>query len=351
MSKLTEAHFKKLLKDKAFSGIYMIYGDEKYSVKRYTEDLIKKIAGEDPDDFCFHVFKDFSNPDAISSACDIIPFMADYNCVWLKDIDTDELFKNLTSDTGKGKEITEKFLEILSKANGETIIIISQPTVTPKATGIQKKIIDYADKHGNVLYIKKKTDQELVDFITKASSKYECKISGANAQKIIQRCGNDLNTITNETDKLFSFAYGREVTEKDISMIVTPNTEYNIFKLSENIMYGNAENAYKILDDMFYQKQPPEIILSLITKSYCDIYRVKSAIRSSVSVSDLLGKFDYTGNKSFLLDKAERNGRNLSLQKLRKMLDMIFEAERKIKSTATDNRVVLETLISELISA
>lgn len=134
-------------------------------------------------------------------------------------------------------------------------------------------------------------------------------------------------------------------------MIVTANTEYNIFKLSENIMYGNAENAYKILDDMFYQKQPPEIILSLITKSYCDIYRVKSAVRSSVSVSDLLGKFDYTGNKSFLLEKAERNGRNISLKRLRKMLDMMFEAERKIKSTGTDNRIVLETLISELISA
>lgn len=351
MSKLSEADFRKMLTNDTFSGVYMIYGDEKYYVKYFTEKLIKKVAGNDRSDFNFHEFKDLSDLDAILSAADVIPFTTDYNCVFLNDIDTDELFKNLKEGSERTKELTEKIMEILSKATGETIIIISQPTVNPKSTGIQKKIIDFCDKNGTVLCVNKKTGTELYKMLIKSAEKRECILSMQNAERIVSRCGNDMNTLHSEMEKLCAYAMGREITTDDIDKVVTANAEYNIFKLSDSILADDMEQAFKILDDLFYQKQAPEVILALIIKAYCDMYRVRTAIDSGIKAKDLLGQFDYTGNKAFLLERAERSSKKISTQSLRKMLDLLFEAERKMKSTSADNKIVLETLVSELVIA
>ncbi|MCR5637177.1 MAG: DNA polymerase III subunit delta [Clostridiales bacterium] len=351
MPKINEQEFKKLLSSDILGGLYMIYGEEKYYVKYYADKLCEKIAGKEPDEFSFHIFKDLSNLDEIASACDIIPFNADCNCVVLKDIDIDEAFKGLRTDSGSGKELLGKITEILKKANNETAIIISQPTVTPKAAGAQKKITEFCEKNGTVLYIPKKSESELIKIVLRMAKKRDCEISPNNAQSIIYRCGTDVNTLINECEKLFAYCKGREAEADDIELIITPNPEYNVFKVAESIIYENTDTAYKILDDMFTQKQPPENILGLISKAYCDMYRVRVAIQSGMRSTELAGKFDYTANKTFLLEKAEKNSKHISTDALRKMIDLLYEADRKIKNTSLDKRAVLETLIAELSEA
>ena len=53
MAKLNEQDFKKELSSGNLKTLYVIYGDEKYLVKKYTQAVIKKAVGKDPSGFDF----------------------------------------------------------------------------------------------------------------------------------------------------------------------------------------------------------------------------------------------------------------------------------------------------------
>ena len=53
---LNESEFKRQIKKKEFSNVYLIYGEEKFLVKVYTKQLVTAIMGEEPPEFNFHNF-------------------------------------------------------------------------------------------------------------------------------------------------------------------------------------------------------------------------------------------------------------------------------------------------------
>ena len=136
MAVVNENDFKKILKSDSFSGVYMIYGDEKLPIRKYTDKLLSCVCSKEPNEFNYHKFTSFEDINEIAAAADIIPFASDYNCVFICDADISSQNKSSQGE----KELGEKIIEILKKANHESIIIISQPTISPPMKGIQKKI-------------------------------------------------------------------------------------------------------------------------------------------------------------------------------------------------------------------
>ena len=82
---LNESEFKRQMKKKEFSNVYVIYGEEKFLIKIYTKQLVKAIMGEEPPEFIFHNFDNNSELNDIAVACDVMPFMSEYNCVVVTD--------------------------------------------------------------------------------------------------------------------------------------------------------------------------------------------------------------------------------------------------------------------------
>ena len=86
MPKITEADLKKHIKEKRFSPVYVIFGEEQMYVKNYTKMLLEAVAGKTPSDFNFHSFKGEIKLDELASAMHVVPFMSEYNCVLLEDV-------------------------------------------------------------------------------------------------------------------------------------------------------------------------------------------------------------------------------------------------------------------------
>ena len=57
------------------------------------------------------------------------------------------------------------------------------------------------------------------------------------------------------------------------------------------------------------------------------------------------------GKREFILKNAQNNSRRYSTKTLRRFLDIILDTDMKIKSTPSDNRILIETLISRLLIA
>ena len=81
MPRITEADLKKQIKNKSFSPVYLIYGSEQMFVKSYTKKLCEAVAGKNPSDFNYHTFSGDIDFQELAASLQIMPFMAERNCV------------------------------------------------------------------------------------------------------------------------------------------------------------------------------------------------------------------------------------------------------------------------------
>ena len=266
--------------------------------------------------------------------------MTDYNAESLNDSDI---------------KLIEKFFSDISPS---TVLIFTMPTkelgdskkTADKKSGKFKKFVSLTEKYGNVLELQKRGDIALEKQLVSWAEKGGCRLDRINASKIIASCGTDMTLLRNETDKLIAYADGGEIDEKMIKMLVVKNTEVRIFALSECISKGDYNGAYKQLFILFEQNEKPEVILSVLSSVYIDMYRMRVASESGKTISDVSSDFKY-GKREFILKNAQNNSRRYSTKTLRRFLDIILDTDMKIKSTPSDNRILIETLISRLLIA
>ena len=69
----------------------MIYGNEKYLVKKYTEYLIKKAVGKNPSEFDYYKLNSNTPLEEIYDASQQISMFSDRKCVNVTDYDINSL--------------------------------------------------------------------------------------------------------------------------------------------------------------------------------------------------------------------------------------------------------------------
>ena len=343
MAKLTsEQDFKKEISQADFKRIYLIYGEEKYLVKHYTNSLVNKVTNKKTNTIDYIKLGSNTDLQEIYNSCEQIPLFSEYKCVLINDYDFESLSE---SDF---KELDNYFRDI----SPSTVLIFSMPTliIDPKKNGKFKRASATAEKVGISVEFQKKTDTALEKQLISWSEKTGCPLTPSNASKIISMCGTDMTLLRNELHKLTAYANGSEITEDMIQLLVVKNTETRIFALSDCIMTGNFKGAYSQLAQLFEQNEKPEIILSTLGSVYIDMYRMRVANESGKTISDVSADFKY-GKRDFVLKKANSNSKKYSTSALRKALDIIMQTDIKLKSTRNEPKILLETLITKLMLA
>ncbi len=339
MAKLSQAQLRGNIRNRNFGNLYFIFGTEKYLVEYYTKELVRGVLGKNFSDFNYQKLSENNiSLENISDAIEVLPVMAEKRCVEVSDLDIDKLsqsdFKNLKA--------------LVSDLPETTVLIISQSSIVNDLK--KSKFVSFIkliDKFGFLVELNNLDRLSLQKQLVKWAKDLSCDLSENNAQKIIDRCTEDLFMLRNEMEKLCAFVDGGEITENDISMIVIEQSEANIFEITKAISNGDTSKALDVLDILLYKKEEPIAILSLLSSVYVDVYRVKSAINSGYLTSDVSANFDYK-RKEFRLNIAKRLAKNFSFEDLKKCINMIVETDFKLKSSSINSRILLEELISKL---
>ena len=339
MAKLTEAELKKQIKAGSFSPAYVIYGSEQLLIKRYTEKLTEAVAGKTPSDFNYHVFSGEINLDDFAASLQIVPFMGNCNCVVVNDIFFDEM----------NKDELDRFKEITAKPYEGTVLIISMPTYIPSRNKAAfTSLVKRVEKYGSTCEFSKLNQSMLEKYIAKWANENGKFISHINASKLVTYCGDDLNLLKNEIDKICAYAKGEEITLEDIGKLATVNLEAKVFALSDAVLKGDGQRAYNVLDTLFYQREEPISMLYVLSMSYIDAYRIRVADECGVSKDEVARDFVYK-NRAFTLDNARRATARVSTEALRKSLDVLVDADIRLKTSSVSPRVYMEQVIAQLL--
>ena len=339
MPKISEAELKKQIKNKDFSPLYVLYGSEKMFVKHYTQKLTEAVVGKNPSDFSFYEFSGQFNLDSFAAAVQSVPFMSEHNCVLVTDIFYDLL----------KKDESDEIIKICSLASSSVIVIVSMPSYTPeKNSAYFDALVKKAEKIGSVCKFERLNQNTLERYIAKWANENGKTISHINATKLISICGDDLNLLKNEVNKISAYSQDEEISLEDIEKLATATFEANIYAISDAVLKGNSDRAFNLLNLLFYQKTDPQRIFFTLAGSYIDAYRIRVADECGVTQEEVAKAFEYK-NRAFVLKKSRTATSRISTQALRKILDVFVDADIKMKSTSVDMRIHLEQLIARLL--
>ena len=341
MPEITERDLKAQIKEKRFSSLYLIYGDEAYLKKFYAGRICERAVDDAMRDFNFHRFEGKSvDYDAMSDAVEAFPMMSERTCVLLKDIPVDAL----------AQDDRDKLMQILSDVPPTCTVVLWMDTVEVNAKknakwrNFLKEIAPYAD----LLALDKRGRSDLVKLIRSGAEKRGCSISADTAAYLVTLTGDDLTNLLKELEKLCAYKGTGEITPRDVDAVAIRTVEAVVFDLSKAMFARDGARAFSILALLLRQKTEPVVILGALIACYVDIYRVKVFTLSGGRPEDAASVFNYKG-KEFRLRNAARDGKQMSLQDVRRCLEILYRCDKNLKGSGMDARLVLEKCVTELM--
>lgn len=340
MAVINEDAFKSRIKSGGLAPIYILFGDDGYLKKMYADKLTKMTADKD-DIFNFCRFGGDCDLQEVYDFLWQLPVMADKKCVILCDYDFERCSKN----------DFDKLLSLVSDGCDTALLIIwfDSLEIDVKKSAKFKKLMSAAEKCGGAaVELNHRRTPELVKMLTDGAAKRGCKMDSAAARCLVENAGEDINTLVNELDKLCHYLPKGEITKATVDYVCVKTPEASVYNLSKQIFMRQSGEALKTLDELFFMRFEPMMILYTVAAPYIDMYRLYALKKGGAEKGELTELYGYKG-REFLIDRAAQNLRLFDFNKLSLSFDALVDADRRLKSNGADGRIILEQLVVRLI--
>lgn len=334
---MEEAALKKQLREKSFSRVYFLHGAEPWLVRHYTAQIAKKSV-DAFEEFNLQYFDEEASVDQIAEAVEALPMMSERKCV---------IVRNYNAEANASQ--TAKMAELLADPPESCVLVFAcTQEINWKKSAKWRAFQKAAAKVGSVVEFPVRDNAALTKFLTSFAQERGCTASPEVCRYILGLCGNQLTVLENEMEKVCAYAGSGELTRVHCDAVCVQTQEAVSYKMANALTAGDYDTAYRLLDLLLYQREEPVVLLAAISSAYIDLYRARAAIDSGQNALELSEPFEY-GGMDFKLKNAARACRKIDLSQLRNCLDTLWQADRELKSSRTDNRVILEKTMAKLL--
>jgi DNA polymerase-3 subunit delta len=188
-------------------------------------------------------------------------------------------------------------------------------------------------------------DRNLGDWVQDRVKQGGGTISPTAVKLLVGLVGGDLWVMNSEIDKLLAYCGNQVITEDDVKRLTSYAREANIFALVDAILEGRMQVAQQLLHRLLQDGASPSYILAMITRQLRLIVMAKDRGRklSRPQIQDRLEPVsDYS------LEKAARQSKAYTLERIKKAYDKLLEADVGIKTGQYDGDLALDLLVVEL---
>lgn len=320
------------------TGGYLLYGDEDYLKKNDIATARVKSVGEDDIFNCFRFNADNYSPDALASAIDSLPVMADKKFIELYDM----RLGKLRTDDG----LFTGLCEILSTVAGspDTLLIFTVAAEElddkPKHLGTLKKVLksvryDHLPPNRLITWIQRHFGAEGI-FAPPEACRLLADISG-----------NDMYTLAGEVCKLSALvkSAGKDrLEEGNVREAAGRNLDYDEFAFTDALLNRRTDRAFAILSDLKKKKEKPEKILSGINSTLCNIYSAKQLLTPGMTSDLVAAKMKIHPYRAKIYCSAASS---VDGGRLEDLIAVCHRGDILIKNTALNPYTVLERLTAE----
>ncbi|HIW58924.1 MAG TPA: DNA polymerase III subunit delta [Candidatus Anaerobutyricum avicola] len=318
---------RRQIKEQDFQRVYLLTGDENYLILQAKELLVHAMVAEG-DEMNYAVFEDSKiDLQQLRELAMTYPLFATKRVLVL---DRTGIFKS-------GKDA---FVEILQALPETTCVIICEPEVDKRS-----KAYKWIKKNGYVGEFLKKdqTEKVLMRWVAALLGKEKKKIRESDVRFFLERVGDDMFQIKNETDKLISYVGERkEIRREDIEQITSGEVQNKIFELVAAIAEGKKRQALAYYDDLILLKEPPMRILFLIVRQYRILLLISNMRSLRKPDKDIA---QAAGIPAFAIRKNAAQLGGYTVPILEHCIASCIQVEEEIKTGRISDQIGLETLI------
>ncbi len=309
------------IKQNTFNHCYLLIGEEDYLKQQMKNNLSKAIIGDDT--MNRSVFKEKPDEKEICELARTLPFFSERRLIIL---DSSDFFSWASDD----------LCGILNNMPDYLYIIIIENSADKR-----KKTYKAIQKAGYICELKTRSQGDLRKFIQGKCKEEGVDIDPAAADALISATNGDLNTISNELDKLFAYTLDKgSINAEDIKKVCSISLEEKVFDMIEAIGKRDNKKAMSLYRDLVALKEPPVKILILMERQFMGIAQVKGS--ANVEASQIGMK----GVPPFVLKKYREQAANFSMDELKGLLKVFEDTEYRIKTGLISDRNGLEIVIA-----
>jgi len=340
MAIVFEDTLKKSIAQGSLLPAYILFGEDGYLKKTYTDKIARLIT--EPDDV-FNCCKFGADCDLqeVYDAVLQFPFMSEKKYIEICDFDFEHC----------AKTELDRLCELIAEIPDSAVVVLRFDSLEfdSKKSSKFKRIVTAVEKiKGMAVKLDHRKMPELIKMLCDGASKRGSKMDTAAARYLIETAGDDINLLKNELEKLCAYSGGNIITKETVDNVSIKTVEASVYNLSKYILESNISSALKVLDELFFMRIEPMIILHTVSSVYVDMFRIYAAKKQGATISDIAASFGYKG-REFVLDKAALSLRKFDFNKLNLSLSALVSADGELKSFGKDARIVLEQLIIRLI--
>ena len=340
-SKPDTSGFQKLKKDLSDGNpgqLYVMYGEETYLRDYYVGRLREMILLGGMGEFNLHEIaaKDMS-PHRLEEAIDCLPMMSDRTLISIVDFD---LYK------APEKDRTE-YIRIFSELPEYCCVVFIYDLIDYKGDA-RTKMAAALKKYASVVNFARQDQGDLVDWVRRRFRSLDKDIDSKLALDLIFLCGDLMNNLIGEIEKIGSYAKQKHITKADIEAVATPRLDAVVFRMTDAIGEGNYDKAASVLGGLFQMQEAPIKIMWTLGRQMRQLYSARLAIeqgRGSSYVASLWGL------RPFQTDKLMKSARRLSTPWCRRAVVRCAQIDMDMKSTGKDGQELLTGLLLELAAS
>lgn len=317
------------IKEHTLRQAYLLYGEERYLKRQYTERLRNALcAGDDRMNTHFYTGKDIPVGEVIDLA-ETLPFLAERRVIFI-------------SDSGLFKSGGEKLAEYLSAPCESCFFVFTESEVDKRS-----KLFKAVQSLGHAAEFPVQDEQTLKRWIAGMLGKEGKKITENTVQLFLQKTGTDMDNIQTELEKLICYCMDREVvTSEDVEAVCTNRISNHIFDMINAIAAGNTTQALQLYYDLLALKEPPMRILFLIARQCNTLLQVKELRSRGYDSKAIAPKI---GVPPFIAGKYITQAGRFKTAVLRSAVEQCVEAEEAVKSGRMNDRMSVEILILSVL--
>lgn len=340
MAIVLEQDLKKNIESGVFARCYLIFGNDDGLKRLYQNTIIKKTVGED-DCFNLHRFTDDCDLQTVYDASQQFPMMSERLCVTLGDYDFEKC----------GENNFDRLLTLINGLPDTTVLVLWFDTVEideKKSSRFKKLVAACEGVGGLAVRLDHRTSGDLVRMLCSAATRRGSKMETSTARYLIETCSADYNILKNEIDKLTAYAGDRLITKEMIDEVCVRSVEASVYNISRELTAKNLGRSINMLSELLFLKVKPHYILSVLSNAFIEMYIAKTASSAGVRPAEAAEKFGYRG-REFVITRAADSARRLDERTLGLCLKEILNADKILKSSNVDERVVLEEMMVKLV--
>ncbi|MCR5403459.1 MAG: DNA polymerase III subunit delta [Butyrivibrio sp.] len=307
-----------------YKPCYLIYGEEAY-LRLQNRDKLLKGLGITGNSMNFNRYGKDSQPAQIIDMAETMPFLADKRVI-------------LIEDSGFFKSGCPELAGYLKNPSETTLFLFVESEVDKR-----KDIYKAASKLGFEMECTVQ-DEEMLKRWLRSKFQAEGKSISPGAQSVLlDRVGTDMSNLSTEIEKLVCYCIDRgEIKEGDIEAVCANYLTSSIFAMTDAISGQEKKKAMEVYYDLIALKEPPARILSLITRQFNLMIRIKEMTdnkRDRRSIAQSLKLAD------FVVGKYQNWARSYTYEQLRQALEICASCDEAVKSGRLSDVISVEMVI------